>query len=239
MTSQSIQISSRNIVRSTTKRCRFFDSFDNLEEGESLRSLCRRLDFDLPPPTARRWIKQREELGDKALRRTRKLSTRLGPKKQVCEADLDGITNPKDLIHNLPYKDQIEQLEIGVTPRTLRRHLAPRHAYRRKKRRSKPISAKNKRRRIGYGLVHEKDTITGFWQWVNFTDEAHFNSKELANKAEYELVVDGQREEGESHTQEEKGEEVLDISVHVAAGITYNAKGAFIFYQDPQDLQRS
>jgi hypothetical protein len=76
----------------------------------------------------------------------------------------------------------------------------------------------------------ENDTFTGFWQFVNFTDEAHFNSLYLQNKAKYELRIPGQK----WHRKETKTTG-LNVTVHYAGLVTYNYKGPLTFYKDPKE----
>ena len=66
------------------------------------------------------------------------------------------------------------------------------NAQRYKKPYSSLISAKNKQERVQYGYQHQDKGIKSFWSYVYFTDEAHFSSKELAHKTEYELRQPGQ-----------------------------------------------
>jgi hypothetical protein len=84
--------------------------------------------------------------------------------------------------------------------------------------------------RVDYGTDHDKKTLTGFWQYVWFTDEVHLQSAKLQNKAEYELRYPGQ----ERHLKETKSSG-LDVIVHCAAGISYNHKERLIFYKDPKE----
>ena len=60
-------------------------------------------------------------------------------------------------------------------------------ARRYKKPRIKAMSQKNRVERVQYGRLHQNETITGFWKYIYFTDEAHFNSRDLASKDEYML----------------------------------------------------
>ena len=62
----------------TIQRTRFYYIYDSKEKDISLGEVCKQLDFKLLPTTARSWIRKRENLGSLALRRTRKLSARLG-----------------------------------------------------------------------------------------------------------------------------------------------------------------
>ena len=77
----------------TLHRQRFFWAYDHKDRRTSFNKLCARQGINVKPGTARGWIKDREKLGDKALRRTRKLSTRLGRKRLVSELTLDTITD--------------------------------------------------------------------------------------------------------------------------------------------------
>jgi hypothetical protein len=83
---------------------------------------------------------------------------------------------------------------------------------------------------VEYGQKHENDTLTGFWQFVGFTDESHFQSVKLQNKAEYELRFPGQE-----RLLKETKMTGLNVTVHCAGLITYNHKGKLLFYKDPKE----
>jgi hypothetical protein len=214
----------------TIKRSRFFDAFDSKENSTSLGEIARLPEINIPPSTARTWLKKREILGDQARRRTRKTSSRLGRKSKVSAADLKKLTNQNDPIHEEPYEKQANTLDTQPSGRTLQRHAAQDGARRFKKPYTSEISKKNKPIRVKYGVKHEKETLTGFWQYAWFTDEVHFQSVKLQNKAEYELRYPGQ----ERHLKETKTSG-LDVTIHCAAGISYNSKGRLIFYKDPKE----
>jgi hypothetical protein len=132
------------------------------------------------------------------------------------------------------YDQMVENEDLPIAPFTLRRNFSTRINHRRyRKPRSKTISSKNKVLRVRYGHTHHKKTIRGFWQYVYFTDEAHFNSVDLSNKPEYELrPPDGEiRRERVQETHHSQ----FDVTLHVSAGISYNSKGVFQFYNDPKD----
>jgi hypothetical protein len=80
----------------TIRRARFFNAWDAKENHISVGQICRKLDFKLPPSTARRWIKERNIQGSPAIRRTRKQSSRLGRKPIVSVADLERLINQQD-----------------------------------------------------------------------------------------------------------------------------------------------
>jgi hypothetical protein len=217
----------------TIKRTRFFDAFDSKTVDVSLNSLCKQPNINIPPATGRLWLKQREKIGSSAIRRTRKLSNRIGRKRKICEAALDRLVDPNDPIHQAPPTTQIEELGLECTTRTLRSTLRnQRNAGRYKQRPVAPLSKKNQDLRIQYGEEHQKKTIRGWWQYVYFTDEAHFNSVDLAYQTQYETrQVGGQRIKRLHPTPKVP----FNVTLHVAAGVSYNHKGAFIFYNDPQE----
>jgi hypothetical protein len=214
----------------TIQRARFFNAFDSKENDAGLARVCKTLDFHLPPSTARRWLKERDIQGSPALRRTRKQSFRLGRKSKVSASDIIKLTNQQDPIHEEPYEIQAQTLPSQPSARTLQSHAARLGARRFKKRYTTEISARNKSIRIQYGKTHENETLTGFWQRVWFTDEIHLQSVKLQNEAEYEL-----RFAGQETTLKETKTSGLDVTVHCAAGITYNRKGKLIFYKDPEE----
>jgi hypothetical protein len=77
----------------TIKRGRFFNAFDSKAPSTSLGEICRRPEIDIPPSTARIWIRIREILGSPALRRTRRIAAIPGPKPLVSASDLETITD--------------------------------------------------------------------------------------------------------------------------------------------------
>jgi hypothetical protein len=72
----------------TIKRSRFFDAFNSKENNVGVGGVCKSLNFNLPPSTARRWLKERDLLRSLGLRRTRKLIRRLRRKSKVSIANL-------------------------------------------------------------------------------------------------------------------------------------------------------
>jgi hypothetical protein len=119
-------------------------------------------------------------------------------------------------------------LDLPCAPRTLQHHANKAGARRFKKPRQTKISQKNCLLRRQYGSENATKTITKFWSRIWFIDEAHFQSIKLRHTPKYELRYPGQ-ERGIN----EVDTSGLDVTVHVAAGISYNHKGPLIFYKDP------
>jgi hypothetical protein len=147
----------------TTKRARFFNAFDSKENDVGLPKLCKTLDYNLPPSTARYWLKQRDIQGSPAIRRTRKQASRLGRKSKVSASDINKLINQEDPIQKEPYENQAKTLDGNPSARTLQAYATQAGARRFKKRYITEISKKNKPIRVAYGKKHEKETLTGFW----------------------------------------------------------------------------
>jgi hypothetical protein len=209
---------------------RFFDAWDSKEKATGVAQVCRKLDFGLAPSTARKWLRQRDIQGSPALRRTRKQSSRLGRKSKVSAADLERLTNQEDPIHEEPYEIQAKTLAGQPSARTLQAHASRVGARRYKKRYTTQVSKDNKSIRVEFGKRHESKTLTGFWQWVGFTDEAHWQSVKLQNKAEYGLRFPSQEQ-----LLKETKVTGLKVTAHTAGLVTYNRKGKLIFYKDPKE----
>jgi hypothetical protein len=129
----------------TLHRQRFVWALDHKQPSCSFNSLCKQQGIEVAPGTARGWIKEREKLGEKALRRTRKLSTRLGRKRLVSASTLDTITDKSSPIHTAPYETQIKELDLNCALCTLQHNASTqRNAKRYKKGQVKPISKWNK-----------------------------------------------------------------------------------------------
>ena len=218
----------------TIKRGKFFNAYDNRSPSDSLAGICHRADINIPPPTARFWLKQRETLGSPALRRTRKISARLGRPFTLLESQLEELEDPKHPLHKAPYETIIKELNLPISAHRLQQNCSKRRGAKRfKNLRSKAISPWNKEKRVVYGHNHSGKGIYGFWRRIWFTDEVHFNSQDLAEKAEYSLRQPG----AEARLAEIQEAPItnLNVTLHVAGGISYDFKGDLIFYNDPEE----
>src|SRR5687767_14981854 len=75
----------------TPQRARFYHAYDSQKNTKSLASICKQDDVNIKPPTARRWLKEREILGSPANRRTRNRSDKLGRPYTLPESFIDAI----------------------------------------------------------------------------------------------------------------------------------------------------
>ena len=216
----------------TLRRARFFNAFDDLNDPRSVRQICKDPKINIAESTGRLWLKQRDLIGSPAMRRTRKLSKRLGRPYTVDPSELQPLLSPTHPYHDARFEAIVADFNIPIQPRTLQAEFKKCYkAQRFKKPRSKPISIKNKKLRVRYGWEHKNKKITSFWRLVYFTDEAHFNSLELSNKQEYELRIPGVTPPNIQECDQNR----LNVTLHVAAGTSYNHKGVFEFYNDPAE----
>ena len=85
-------------------------------------------------------------------------------------------------------RDAGQELNLPIKSYTLQYNFAVRKGARRyKKPRIKTISQKNCTKRVKYSKEYQDKTIYYFWKYIYFTDEAHFNSRDLVSKDEYIL----------------------------------------------------
>jgi len=164
---------------STIRRVRFFDAFDSKEKEQGVSLIADLPTIEIPYSTARLWLRQRDNIGLKALRSTRKTSSILGRRAKVSAADLTRLTDQENPEHELHYTDQAKLLPGEPAERTLRHHCAAIGAKRFEKPFVTDVSDKNRPLRVEYGKKHERETLSGFWQWIWFTDKAHFQSIKL------------------------------------------------------------
>lgn len=217
----------------TIKKTRFFQAYDDRKPGETKRSICQAI--GTTSPTARRWLQEREQLGSKAYRRTRKLSNRLGRKVSVPNETIKQLVSPsKNPVRHQPYEVQLEHHKIPLKKRQLQKRLKDitnggqmyKQAYV-----AKVISAVNKGKRIKYGEEHRYESVDTFWQYIFFTDEAHFDP--TAQKQGTILRERGTRYDAEN-IQERK--ELKGVRVHAAGWVNWWGKcDKLEFYHDEED----
>jgi hypothetical protein len=168
---------SRGIQATTTKKVRFYQAWDTRDTHETIRAICKAT--DTTSPTGRRWLHERELLGSKAYRRTRKLSDRLGRTSAVSDETCKMLVSPsRNPVRDQLYEAQIEYHRLPIKKRQLQTRLKQstnkgqryKQAFVKKK-----ISDTNRTLRIRYGEEHKGKTVHDFWQFHFFTDEAHID----------------------------------------------------------------
>lgn len=217
----------------TPTKARFYHAFDNKENGVSLAQICKSDGIGISAPSGRRWLKERDELGSKAMRSTRNQSNQLGRPPKLTVNQVQAVGDPHHPSHYRAYPEMIKAEDWNCSIRTVQRVAARIKGKRRKKGRTKAISKKNKTIRQFWGALRRNQTIRRYWQFVYFTDEVHFNSIELSHKTQYAFRLEGAEEQLEDLVEEEQG--TLDVVLHYAGGINYNGKGVFTSYNDPAE----
>jgi hypothetical protein len=101
MTPPSTLIKPKRREFDTPTRARFISNFFNRKKGESVHLIAHSDGLSIPSPTARRWIKQYQIQGSPAMRRSRKLSKRLGRPKSLDVKQLEPLLSPSHPSHNL------------------------------------------------------------------------------------------------------------------------------------------
>jgi hypothetical protein len=216
----------------TVKKTRFYSAYDKEISFKSLRQIAR--ESNTTDPTARRWLKQRENIGSLAYRTSRKRSSKLGRRskvtKSICKKLVDPARNP---VRDQALEAQITYHEIPCKKRQLQYKLKEhtnggriyKCAFVKKE-----ISSKNKDDRVAYGQEHEDKTMEDFWSYIFFTDEAHIDPS--AQQAPGILRERGTRYDDENIV--ERGER-KGVKFHVAAWITWFEKAEKLeFYNDEE-----
>jgi hypothetical protein len=156
---------SKDIEADTIKKSRFFNAWDTRETGVTVRSICKKT--KTTTPTGRRWLKQRAQLGSPALRRTRKLSDRLGRKSRISEETCKMLVSPsRNPVRDQLYEAQIEYHKLPIRARQLKTRLKQTTKNGRRFKMAyvkKEISGPNKDLRVKYGEEHQNKTVEDFW----------------------------------------------------------------------------
>jgi transposase len=222
--------SPQRVKYDTLTRVRFYKAFDSQSQVKSLRQICK--DENIPSTTGRRWIRQRQELGEIANRRTRRASKKkLGRPKVLEDSQLERIASE---YREAPYDAIVDKENIPLTSHSLQQNFSTRLNSRRyRKPRTNAISHRNEELRIRYGNAHKAKTITGWWQYIYFTDEVHFNSQELSTRTSY--ILRSPSSQDRLSNLQESNSSSLNVTIRVSAGISHNHKGPLLFYNDPAD----
>ena len=215
---------------STPQKTRFFEAYDKESTFKSLPTISD--ENNIPTPTARRWLRLRNDIGTEAYQKTRRRSKVIGRKKIIskttCQMLVDPVQNP---VRDQQFEAQMEHFHIPGTTRTLQKALKENtKGARRYKQRyvKKRISKTNRDARVAFGKEHEGHTVYNFWQFVFFTDEAHLDPSSQTQG--FILREQGTAEE-ECNIQE-RGEKT-GVRLHVSGWVSWTAKcEKLTFYND-------
>jgi hypothetical protein len=148
---------------------------------------------------------------------------------------LKALVSPsQNKVRKYPLSTQIEFHHLNVHERTLQCSLyrSTRHAQRYKQRYvRKKLTLSQRQKRLNYRKEHVGKSVHDFWQYVIFTDEAHFDP----GSAQQGRIL---REAGtalEPENIQERGEKKGN-TLHFAAWCTYNDKAeSLIFYNNESE----
>ena len=215
----------------TPKKVRFFDRFDHKKDKETTVQIASQPDIAISAATASRWLKQRQELGKKAERRSNNRHKR-GRKPLLASDDLDKMLDDSNPVRDQPYEYQEDFFNIQANPKTFRRNFQKRrNAGRFIQASSKEIRKLNVQERQQYGEEHISKTIEDFWQYVHFVDEMHINP-DKTQKGRI-LRQQGTRNEPENR-QQQPGKRKYP-SLHASISVSWNHIGKLVFYRDEGD----
>jgi hypothetical protein len=137
-----------------------------------------------------------------------------------------------NLVRDQSWVIQIHHFELNCTSRTMQR-ACKRHrskAERYKMTKIKLISSENKKLRKEYDLRHQTKTIESFWQYIHFTDKAHFDSNETYSKR----VLHEEVTQYEASNMQIMSD-LKDVKLYFVASIFWHHKSPLQFYSDEHD----
>jgi hypothetical protein len=83
--------------KSTNRKYRFFHVYEERAGVATFKSICD--DNDILTPLGRKWLWKRDELGDAAWHKTRKLSDKLGMLPKASVEQIQAMVNPQKNLH--------------------------------------------------------------------------------------------------------------------------------------------
>jgi hypothetical protein len=164
----------RRREHSTESRVRFFHAVDTRTPSKTIASVARL--EDITTPTARRMLKERENFGKLAHRRSRPRSDKLGPKPKTSERMCKFLVSKENVVANQSYEAQIAYHNLDCKKRSLQARLkkCTKQGQRYKNLCiKKRLTRKHRDSRIKYGHTHLSKPIPEWWDHQVFTDEAH------------------------------------------------------------------
>ena len=208
--SASVKRHETNII----KKNRFFHAIDHRLNHVIIKNVCKQ--ENVVHNIEKKWLNQRKRFDDAILRRTDKARNDR-PKKMnfdLMNQMLDPHQNP---VRDQSWSVQIEHFNLSMSSRILRAAFNQRvsRASRFKQIKIRSINFKNKKLRVQYGLKHQHHIVKKFFQYVHFSDEAHFDFDQIYNQ----FVL---REEGIKYELKnmQSMPEMKGVKLHVAAFIS-------------------
>jgi curved DNA-binding protein CbpA len=177
-------------------------------------------------------LKQRKRLNNAASRRIDKFRSDRSKKMNSDTMNMM-LDSQQNSVRDQSWSVQIEHFQLNVASRTLRAAFNQRSSrvFWFKKKIIWSINNKNKLLRKQYAETHKMHTVVDFWQYVHFTNEAHFDSNQMLQKQTL-------REEDIRY--EKKNMQTMSnmkrIKLHVVVFISWHHKEVLQFYNDEHDM---
>jgi hypothetical protein len=220
---------------STNRKYRFFLKHEESAGIASFASIC--ADVEITTPCGRKWLKKRDELGDLAWHKTRKLSNKLGEPEHATKEEIQAIISPsRNPVRDQCLEAQINFLQINLKPRQVRNRLKKdtngggiyKAAFV-----GKELSQKNIEERIKYGKLWRPYTLSEHWWWIFFTDEAHIDPSSMAAPTVARELGKRYKPENIAQRPKKKG-----TKWHIAGWVNWWGKSErLIFYNDEEDYK--
>ena len=158
----------------TITKNRFYHAIDHRLKAISIKHVCE--EENIAHDTGKKWLKQRNRLGAAALRRTDRIKSEKF-KKVSFDVMNQMLNSQQNLVRRQPWLAQIEHFDLSVSQRTLQRAMHERFSRvdRYKMTRIRSISNRNKKLRVRYARKHQNHTVKNFFQYVHWSDKAHFD----------------------------------------------------------------
>ncbi|KAF6238785.1 hypothetical protein HO173_003292 [Letharia columbiana] len=217
----------------TRRKAKFFKAFDSRAPGRLLQDVC--YDKGIEYSTGKTWLRRRRIQGSPSTRRSGKHRPGRTPKipTEPLQKMVDPAENP---VRREPFLVQLEHFGVNTSERTLQRSLRARtnDAQLYKCAQVKTISESNLKQRREYGARNLGQTVEDLWQYVVFTDEAHYSR----NAIPQDRVL---RERGTRYDVKNLQElpNLEPCSVHVSGSISWHHKEITIYHDenDPPDVK--
>ena len=166
------------------------------------------------------------------------MSKKLGRRGKISPDQARMLVSPsKNPLRKQLYEAQIQYHSLPVVTRTLQRSLL-KHTKKARRYRMPYIDKELKdyhyENRVNYGKRHLGKTINGFWRFVRFTDEFHFDPAAMGQG--FILREQGTRYNAENIQQRPKLE---GNKIHCAGWVTYDSKiKELIFYNEQEEYEQ-
>ncbi len=220
----SIKSHNADIIR----KSRFFHVIDHCSSNVIIKNICEQ--EEIKSDREKYWLKQRQRLDNAATRRKSRSDRFKKMSNQLMNQMLDSHAN---FVRDQSYLIQIKHFHVSVSKRTLQRAFAARKSRveRYKMTRIKPLSQKNQQLRIAYEKEHKDHTVENFWQYIHFTNEAHFDPIQM-----FEQRILRETDTKYESKNLQTMSSMKEVKLHIAVFVSWHHKDALQFYNDEHNM---